>query len=290
MLPRVSTRFLFPLFRLDFFLFFLFPNSTWLFLLVSTWTTIVVRATFASCLLSSPPHRSSPPSASICRQRIFPNLGPSSTGIGPEALVLVVRKSLDRASFRQNRRAGGTRSHVSYALRVLVHVCTYIRTYIHTYIHICIFLYIDIYSAICFLLVLVQRKRESLSLFYLSEEKFHDFEKGVRSRPYKFWNTSKIHDLKTLCFLRFVRPWLDFSIDFLLEGRGTLFCCLLTCNVQSPLRNSLSLSLSLSRSLTRTLSSSLSLSFVLPCTLSLTYIPYMYTSSSIISSKIPFSP
>jgi len=41
---------------------------------------------------------------------------------------------------------------ISYALRVLVHVCTYIWAYIHTYIHthICIFLYIDIYSAILF--------------------------------------------------------------------------------------------------------------------------------------------
>lgn len=111
--------------------------------------TIAVRATSASCRLS-PPHRSRVPRAGRSAGKEFSQIWARPlTGIGPEALVLVVRKSLDRATFRQDHRAGEL-VRTSLVRVACVGSCMYVHTNIHTYIHICIFLYIDIYSAILF--------------------------------------------------------------------------------------------------------------------------------------------
>lgn len=80
----------------------------------------------------------------------FLKSGPvSAIGIGPEALVLVVQKSLDRASIRRNRRPRGhTRTFrtrcVCFAIRVCTYIrCqTYVRIYTHTYMYIFIYRYI----------------------------------------------------------------------------------------------------------------------------------------------------
>jgi len=146
---------------------------------------------------------------------------------------------------------------------VLVHVCTYIRTYIHTYIHICIFLYIDIYSAICFLLVLVQRKRESLSLslslfffLYLSEEKFRDFEKWKKVTRFVqiLKDLENSRSQKTFCFCVSFGHDLIFLLIFYWRGGGLCFvaCRHAMCNHHREISLSLSLSLSLSHTHTYT--------------------------------------
>jgi len=202
MLPRVSTRFLFPLFRLNFFYFIFF-----LFNLSFCWfrpVTIAVRATFASCLLSSSPLES--PKRVDLPAKNFPKSGPvlhwDRTRGTRSGCPKIARSRVIPAGSSRWR----TRSHVSYALRV--GSCMYVHTNIHTYIHICIFLYIDIYSAICFFLVLVQRKRESLSLFLSFERKILRFRKMERSRPFRanFEIPRKFTISKTFYSCVFIRP------------------------------------------------------------------------------------
>lgn len=137
------TRFLFPLFR------HCFPkekeNRNWSFklfflgVLLPNFRPVLLlsRATSASYRLTSSPRV---PERVDLPAKIFPNLGPSPyTGSDPRHsfwLFESCAKSRSRIDPAGSPRRE-TRSHVSYVLRVLVHVCTYIRyTYIHTYIYV----------------------------------------------------------------------------------------------------------------------------------------------------------
>lgn len=132
----------------------------------------------ASSLLSRIRERADPPAKNFLKS------GPvSAIGIGPEALVLVVRKSLNCVSIRRNRRSREhTRTSRTRCVCFAICVCaytreTYVRVYTHTYMYIFIYRYIFGYF---FLLVLVQRKRESL--FFLSSEETAVFESMEKTR------------------------------------------------------------------------------------------------------------
>lgn len=140
---------------------------------------------FASLLLAP-----SPPSAPICQQEIFPNLGPSASRIGPEALVLVVRKSLDRVSVRQDRRVRGTcctsRTRCVCWFVYVRTYGTYIRAYAYTYIYVYLYIYRYIFG---YLLSFGPGTKEtritltlsSLPLLVSEEPRFRKMEK---SRPF----------------------------------------------------------------------------------------------------------
>lgn len=130
---------------------------------------------------ASPPHRSGPPSASICRQRIFPNLGPSSNWDRTRGTRSGCPKVARSRNVPAESSRWRTRSHVA-----CVGSCMYVHTNIHTYIHICIFLYIDIYSAIFFFFWSWYKGNENHSLFVLSlGRKISRSRKIERSRPFR---------------------------------------------------------------------------------------------------------
>lgn len=186
---------MFPLFQLDFFCFF-FPKiqSVFLFFFCLFQTvTIAVRATSASCRLS-PPHRSRVPRAGRSAGKEFSQIWARPlTGTGPEALVLVVRKSLDRATFRQDRRAGElVRTSRTRCVCWFMYVRTYEHTYIHTYMYIFIYRYIFGYFVFFWSWYKGNENHSLIFLFVclfvcfcLLEEKFRDFRKVGRSRPFR---------------------------------------------------------------------------------------------------------
>lgn len=112
---------------------FLFSNSTCLFF--ACFETVLLLSELLLPPVASPPHRSSPPSASIYRQRIFPNLGPSSIWDrtrGTRSGCPKVRSIAHRS---------GRIVALENAFARLVHVacvgsCMYVHTNIHTYIYV----------------------------------------------------------------------------------------------------------------------------------------------------------
>lgn len=168
MLPRVLTRFLFPLFRHRFFFFFkLFI------LLVFRSVTIAVRTTFASHRLSSSPFES--------LERVdlsvknFPKSGPVlfwDRARGTRSGCPKVAQSRIVPTESSRRRTSRTRCVCWF-----MYVRTYEHIYIHTYIHICIFLYIDIYSAILFWSWYKGNENHFLFFFFFFFRKNRGFEK-----------------------------------------------------------------------------------------------------------------
>lgn len=179
MLPRVSTRFLFPLFRLNFYCFFFLIKPV--FLLVSI-CNYCCPSYF--CLLSPLLLTIRVPLARRSAGKKFSQIW-ARPALGSDPRHSFWLSESRSIAYRSGRIVALKNTFARLVRVACVGSCMYVHTNIHTYIHICIFLYIDIYSAICFLLVLVQRKRESLSfvLIYIFRKKNFAISKNGKKSP-----------------------------------------------------------------------------------------------------------
>lgn len=187
MLPRVSTRFLFPLFRLEFLLFcFSKFNLSFFFLLVSICNYCCPELLLTSCLLSSSPFES--PERVDLPAKNFPKSGPvlywdrtRGTRSGcPKS------RSIARHSGRIVALGNAFRTSRTRCVCWFMYVRTYdIHTYIHTYMYIFIYRYIFGYLLSFGPGTKETRITLSLSFFSLSfGRKISRFRKMEKSRPF----------------------------------------------------------------------------------------------------------